>query len=62
MIVNGVPVRITAPAETVAECVKYRNKIGADVDVEARRTCLRGFGDRLSTISGAIPGRITSRQ
>lgn len=33
--VEGVPVRITSPAKTVADCFKYRNKIGADVAVEA---------------------------
>jgi hypothetical protein len=30
-----VPVHITSPAKTVADCFKYRNKIGVDVAVEA---------------------------
>lgn len=33
--VEGVPVRVTSPAKTVADCFKYRNKIGLDVAVEA---------------------------
>lgn len=33
--IEGVPVRMTSPAKTVADCFKYRNKIGVDVAVEA---------------------------
>ncbi|MBI4168634.1 MAG: type IV toxin-antitoxin system AbiEi family antitoxin domain-containing protein [Acidobacteria bacterium] len=33
--VEGVPVRVTSPAKTVADCFKYRNKIGLDVALEA---------------------------
>lgn len=39
--IEGVPVRITNPARTVADCFKYRNKIGLDVAVEALRDSLR---------------------
>lgn len=35
--IDGVPVRITTPAKTVADCFKYRNKIGISVAVEALR-------------------------
>lgn len=35
--VEGVTLRITSPAKTVADCFKYRNKIGVDVAVEALR-------------------------
>lgn len=35
-------IRVTSAARTVAECFKYRNKIGIDVAVEA----LRDFGRR----------------
>jgi predicted transcriptional regulator of viral defense system len=35
--VGGVPVRITTPAKTVADCLKYRHKIGTDVAVQALR-------------------------
>ena len=34
-VLEGVPVRITRPARTVADRFKYRNKIGIDVVVEA---------------------------
>lgn len=33
--VEGVTVHVTSPAKTVADCFKYRNKIGLDVAVEA---------------------------
>ena len=32
---DGMPIRIYSPAKTVADCFKYRNKIGLDVAVEA---------------------------
>lgn len=37
----GVPVRITSPARTVADCFRYRNKIGLDVAMEALRETVR---------------------
>jgi predicted transcriptional regulator of viral defense system len=30
-LIDGVPVRVTNLARTVADCFKYRNKIGLDV-------------------------------
>ena len=36
-IVNGVTIRITDIAKTVADCFKYRNKIGLDVTLEVLR-------------------------
>lgn len=36
-LVEGVPIRIYSPAKTVADCFKYRNKVGIDVAVEALR-------------------------
>jgi len=39
--IKGVTVRITTPAKTVADCFKYRNKIGLDVALEALRDCYR---------------------
>jgi predicted transcriptional regulator of viral defense system len=38
--VDGVPVRIFSPAKTVADCFKFRNKIGLDVAIEALREAL----------------------
>lgn len=40
-MVDGVQVRVTNPAKTVADCFKYRNKIGLDVALEALRECWR---------------------
>jgi len=37
--IERVPVRIYSPAKTVADCFKYRNKIGLDVAIEALRDC-----------------------
>ena len=39
--VDGVSVPIYAPAKTVADCFKYRNKIGLDVAIEALQDCRR---------------------
>lgn len=36
-VVDGVTVRVTSVAKTVADCFKYRNKIGLDVAMEALR-------------------------
>ena len=36
-VVDGVTVRVTGVAKTVADCFKYRNKIGLDVALEALR-------------------------
>jgi len=38
-VLQGVEVRIYSPAKTVADCFKYRNKIGLEVAVEALRNC-----------------------
>jgi predicted transcriptional regulator of viral defense system len=39
--IDGVIVPITSPAKTVADCFKYRSKIGLDVAIEALRDALR---------------------
>lgn len=39
--IERVSVRVYDPAKTVADCFKYRNKIGLDVAMEALRDCLR---------------------
>ena len=40
--VDGVTVRVTSVAKTVADCFKYRNKIGLDVALEALRDAWHG--------------------
>ena len=39
--IEGVTVRVYSAAKTVADCFKYRNKIGVDVAVEALRDYTR---------------------
>lgn len=39
--VEGVPLRVYSPAKTVADCFKFRNKIGLDVALEALRETWR---------------------
>jgi predicted transcriptional regulator of viral defense system len=38
--IDGFSIRVTNPGRTVADCFKYRNKIGLDVALEALRECL----------------------
>jgi len=48
--IDGVPVRIYSAAKTVADCFKYRHKIGAEIAVEALKDYLkrnRRGGDEL---------------
>ncbi len=39
--VEGVPLRVYSPAKTVADCFKFRHKIGLDVALEALRETWR---------------------
>jgi predicted transcriptional regulator of viral defense system len=39
--IDGVPVRVTNEARTVADCFKFRNKIGLDVALEALQEAWR---------------------
>jgi len=39
--IEGVRVKVYSPPKTVADCFKYRNKIGLDVAIEALRDGLR---------------------
>lgn len=46
-MLDGVPVKIYNPAKTVADCFKFRNRIGLDVAIEALREVRR---NRLTTV------------
>lgn len=46
-VIEGVPVRITSAARTVADCFRYRNKLGMEVPIEALRDYIH---DRVDTI------------
>ncbi len=39
--ISGQEIRLFDPAKTVADCFKFRNKIGVDVALEALRDCYR---------------------
>lgn len=39
--IGGLAISIYGPAKTVADCFKFRNKIGTDVALEALRDCYR---------------------
>lgn len=39
--VEGVPLKVFSPAKTVADCFKFRNKVGLDVALEALRETVR---------------------
>lgn len=38
---DGVEIKLTTPAKTVADCFKYRNRVGLDVAIEALRDGLQ---------------------
>jgi len=40
-LINGVKLRVYSPAKTVADCFKFRNKIGLDIAIEALREVYR---------------------
>lgn len=40
-VINGVRVKIYSPAKTVADCFKFRNKVGLDIAIEALRETWR---------------------
>lgn len=42
-VIEGVEVRITSPAKTVADCFRYRQHVGLDVAMAALRDYLRGM-------------------
>lgn len=45
--IDGVPIRMFCPAKTIADCFKYRNKIGMEVCLEALQ---EGWKRRLFTM------------
>ena len=43
-IAGGVRIKVYSPEKTVADCFKFRNRIGLDVAVEAAKMCLAHGG------------------
>jgi predicted transcriptional regulator of viral defense system len=52
--IEAVPVKVYNPAKTVADCFKYRNKIGLDVAIEALRDCCERRNARTNNC-GSMP-------
>lgn len=50
--IEGVPVRVTSPAKTVADCFRYRRHVGLEVALSALRDYLRGGQ---SAVAGGRP-------
>ena len=38
--IDGVPIRVYSAAKTVADCFKFRNKIGLDIAIESLKDCI----------------------
>lgn len=55
---EGVDVKITSPAKTVADCFKYRNKIGLDVALEALADYRRKRGSTDALMKAAAVDRV----
>jgi len=59
--VEGVTVRITNPAKTVADCFKFRNKVGLDIALEALRDAWRKRKVTMVELDGfAATNRVTN--
>jgi predicted transcriptional regulator of viral defense system len=51
--VEGVAVKVYGPAKTIADCFKYRNKIGLDVALKALRDCWKKRRATIDELSAA---------
>jgi predicted transcriptional regulator of viral defense system len=62
-IVEGVPVRLTTAAKTVADCFRYRRRVGLEVAIEALRDYLRKTPGRkrVGTIDALIEAAMADR-
>jgi len=49
-ILRGGEIRVYSPAKTVADCFKYRNKIGLDVAMEALKDCIERRRDTFDNL------------
>lgn len=48
--IDGVVVRVFSPSKSVADCFKFRNRIGADIAIEALRAFLRRPGGDVDAV------------
>jgi len=40
-MIEGVPIKVYSPAKTVADCFKFRSKVGTELAIQALRECFR---------------------
>jgi len=58
---EGVMVQVTSKEETVADCFKYRNKVGLDVALDALRDYLRSKRRSVDALTtAAVASRVTN--
>ncbi len=55
---NGVPVRITTPARTVADCFKHRRKLGLELCIEALREVVHDHAKPAEILKHAAMNRM----
>jgi len=46
--VDGIKIKVYCPAKTIADCFKFRNKIGLDIAIEALRS---GIAEKKASFS-----------
>lgn len=56
--IDGTKVKIYSMEKTVADCFKFRNRIGLDVALEALRLCIRNNGSRKKILEFARVCRV----
>ncbi len=44
--IDGIEIKVFSPEKTVADCFKYRNKIGLEVAIKGLKNCLQRRGSR----------------
>ncbi len=56
--VDGIEIKVFSPEKTVADCFKFRNRIGLDVAIEGLKNCLQRRGSRTKILEYAKLCRI----
>jgi predicted transcriptional regulator of viral defense system len=49
-MIDGVPIRVFAPAKTVADCFKFRRRVGIDVAIEGLKSYLLRRGSNVEEL------------
>lgn len=48
--IDGIEIKVYSPEKTVADCFKFRNKIGLDIALEGLKNCLEKKGSRAAIL------------